>query len=163
MNPAERPPDDVDPQSLRVAFHALVRRFGLLQPDRTPCGQPLPVSHAHALMELLARPGVRQGELAAALGLSKSAMSRMADQLQRRGWIERLIDADDGRVRRPSLTTRGRRLARRIDQASIDRFEAMLDGIPEASRAQVAASLELLRQSVTGLPGASPANKDSKR
>ena len=63
------------------SFHALIRRFGLLDSDRTPCGQPVAVSHAHALMELLRAPATKQGELARPLGLSKSAVSRMVDQL----------------------------------------------------------------------------------
>ncbi|MBD0355905.1 MAG: hypothetical protein ICV57_01860 [Rubrobacter sp.] len=31
----------------------LVRAFGLHKPDETPCGQPVAVAGAHALMELL--------------------------------------------------------------------------------------------------------------
>ena len=111
-------------------------------------------------MELLHRPGVKQGEMAATLGLSKSAMSRLVDQLQRRGWVERLDDANDGRVRRPNLTSKGLRLAHRIDQASIERFSVMLGGVPEELRGQVVHSLELLHRSVkTNLPG----NKEDAR
>jgi DNA-binding MarR family transcriptional regulator len=137
-----------DARSLRQAFHSLIRRFGLLDSDRTPCDQPLAVSHAHALMELLRNPGVRQLDLARTLGLSKSAVSRMVDHLQRRGWIERQADDNDGRAWRLRLSARGRRLARRIDQASIARFSAILDRIPAAMRGQVVSTLDLLHGAI---------------
>ncbi len=144
------------PQTLRESFHALIRRFGLLDSDRTPCGQPVAVSHAHALMELLNKPGTRQGELARLLGLSKSAVSRMVDQLERRGWIERRLDDEDGRVRHLTLTAKGLRLAQKIDLTSIARFSAMLDGVPIAARAQVIASLEILHKAIPMQPQDKP-------
>ena len=133
---------------LRAAFHALIRRFGLLDADRTPCGQPLAVSCAHALMEILHRPQLSQGELAVALGLSASAVSRMVAQFERRGWILRRGDAKDGRVRHLVLTALGRRHGRRIDQASLERFSAMLAGLPPAARGQVISILELLHRAI---------------
>ncbi len=138
----------IDAKSLRVAFHAVVRGFGLLDSGRTPCGQPISVSHAHALIELLHRPDSMQGDLGHALGLSKSAVSRMAAGLEKRGWIERRPDDEDGRVRRLRLTPRGRRLAKRVDSTSIDRFAAMLEGIPVDLRAQAVSMLEVLHQAL---------------
>ena len=146
MSTEEPPARSVDAQSLREAFHTLVRRFGLLDTSRTPCGQPVAVTHAHALMEILHGSGMRQGDLACTLGLSKSAVSRMAAELERRGWIERHKDTDDGRVRCLKLTARGRRLAQRVDEASLERFSAMLEGIPSATRAQAVSILEVLQR-----------------
>ena len=34
---------------LQARISAFVRAFGLHQPDQTPCGQPIPVSEAHAM------------------------------------------------------------------------------------------------------------------
>ncbi len=99
-------------------------------------------------MELLRNPGVRQLDLARTLGLSKSAVSRMVDQLQRRGWIERQADDNDGRAWRLRLSARGRQLARRIDQASIARFSAILERIPAAMRGQVVSTLDLLHGAI---------------
>jgi len=59
-------------RNLRCAIHAFVRRFGLLEPSRTPWGQPLPVTHAHTLMELLDSPGMTHGDLVDRLALSKN-------------------------------------------------------------------------------------------
>ncbi len=137
-----------NPQKLRESFHALIRRFGLLDSDRTPCGQPVAVSHAHALMELLHNSCTKQGDLARSLGLSKSAVSRMVDQLEQRGWTERRLDNEDGRIRHLTLTAKGLRLAQKIDLTSIARFSAMLEGVPLAARAQVIASLEILYHAI---------------
>ncbi|MBI4861331.1 MAG: winged helix-turn-helix transcriptional regulator [Candidatus Riflebacteria bacterium] len=143
-----RPGGPADARTLRRAFHSLIRRFGLLDAERTPCGQPVPVSHAHALIELLARPGVRQADLGDSLGLSKSAVSRMVDQLERRRWLERRADAGDGRVRRLMLTAKGRQVALRINEASLGRFSVILEAVPAVARAGVIASLELLRDAI---------------
>ena len=150
----------VDPPSLRNAFHAVVRSFGLLQPRPTPCGQPLSLTHAHALMELLHRPGCVQGRLGEALGLSKSAVSRMVAGLERRGWIVRWRDAEDGRVVRLKLTREGRRLAKRLDAASIDHFASLLERIPAAERPRVLAALEVLTRALVS-PAA--ADRDEPR
>jgi DNA-binding MarR family transcriptional regulator len=138
----------VDARGLREAFHSLIRRFGLLDTTRTPCGQPIAVTHAHALMEILHDPGMRQGDLASTLGLSKSAVSRMVVELERRGWIKRHTDTDDGRIRRLKLTAWGRRLAQRVDEASVERFSAMLEGIPPATRAQAVSMLKVLQRAI---------------
>ncbi|MCA9675706.1 MAG: MarR family transcriptional regulator, partial [Myxococcales bacterium] len=68
-------------------FRALLQRFirelGVLSPDRTPCGKALAPSEAHALMVLRAAgDGLRQGELAARLGLDKSSASRLVARLR---------------------------------------------------------------------------------
>jgi hypothetical protein len=49
-----------------------VRNFGLHQPDRTPCGQPLPVSEAHAMVEIAREGRIRQVELARRLRLGRA-------------------------------------------------------------------------------------------
>ena len=68
---------------LRRSIQRFVRAFGLLAGDQTPCGQPLAPSHAHALLVLLERECVapanalKQQELASALGLDKSSITRL--------------------------------------------------------------------------------------
>jgi hypothetical protein len=37
--------------SLQEQLIALIRVFGLHRPDQTPCGKPVAVAEAHALME----------------------------------------------------------------------------------------------------------------
>ena len=142
---ANRP---ADAQELRTSFHLVIRRFGLLDSDRTPCGHPLPISQAHALMELLHSGSIRQGELAQTLGLSKSTVSRMVTQLESRGFVERKSDRFDGRVRFLILTVRGNKVAQSVDKSSLERFSTMLNGIPAEARGRVLDALEVLQRAI---------------
>src|SRR5215469_11354810 len=51
--------------------------------------------------------GERPSELAARLRISKQALNHLLGQLERRGYIERRPDDDDGRSKRITLTARG--------------------------------------------------------
>ena len=67
----------------------LVRSLGLHKPDETPCGQPISVAEAHALLEIEREPGLTQNGLASHLRLEKSTVSRIAGMLEQRGFISR--------------------------------------------------------------------------
>lgn len=54
----------------------LIRAFGLHRPDEVPCGQPVAVAEAHALLELSREEPLLQKDLAAKLRLEKSTVSR---------------------------------------------------------------------------------------
>jgi MarR family transcriptional regulator, transcriptional regulator for hemolysin len=58
--------------------------------------------------------GVRQKELAAALGIEGPSLVRLLDSLERRGLIERREHEGDRRVRGIYLTPPGRELQRRV-------------------------------------------------
>lgn len=58
--------------------------------------------------------GVRQKEVADALGIQGPSLVRLLDTLERRGLIERREQKDDRRVRGIYLTQSGRKLQRRI-------------------------------------------------
>lgn len=129
---------------LQAGVAAFVREFGLLQPDRTPCGQPISVSMAHALGDLAASPGLAQHELAARLRLEKSTVSRLVAELTQRGWTERRRDEQDGRVLRLFLTEAGVAQAARLEAARADRFGRLAARLSDADRATVEQALETL-------------------
>ncbi len=135
---------DRDAEALRRAVHSFIRRFGLLEQARTPCGMPLPLSQAHAIMELLRTPQITQQELADSLALSKSNVSRLVDRLVATGRVRREKDGDDGRACRLVLTDKGRRLARELDDRSLGRFRTLLGNLPEHQRGTVLRALSLL-------------------
>ena len=58
--------------------------------------------------------GVRQKELAIALGIEGPSLVRLLDSLERRGLIERREDEDDRRARGIYLTPTGRELQKRV-------------------------------------------------
>jgi DNA-binding MarR family transcriptional regulator len=133
-----------DPEALRGLIQAFIHRFGLLDQTRTPCGLPISVSDAHALMEILKDPGIDQMELSRHLGLSKSATSRLLLRLVKRGKVKRTKNRNDGRAYNLNLTDKGKRQAEMINRESLKIFGAIISGLSEDAAQQLMQSLPLL-------------------
>lgn len=146
--------DSAPTEELRRATQQLFRRFGTLAAESTPCGKPLPMAHAHALMLLLGRGELSQQELGAELGIDKSNVARLCARMVEAGHANQRSCPQDGRSRRVTLTARGKRLAAEVDTASRARFEALLMAIREDRRGQVVAALEELVAALDALPPA---------
>jgi DNA-binding MarR family transcriptional regulator len=129
---------------LQEQLIALIRAFGLHRPDQTPCGEPVAVAEAHALMELAHGAPLSQNDLAARLQLEKSTVSRLVGILETRGWIARVRSAQDGRIRELRLTNTGEQLAADLAEARRAKFARGFDAIPEEERAIVLESLQIL-------------------
>lgn len=129
----------------------IFRRFGTLSAGATPCGKPLSMAHAHALL-VLAKGEVSQQELGVELCIDKSNVARLCARMVDEGHAAQEQSATDGRSRRISLTARGKRLAREVDAASAARFGALLRGLPGARRLQVLEALEHLVIALDSLP-----------
>ena len=137
---------------LRRLMQRLFRRFGALSADRTPCGRPLSIAHAHALMLLSARGELSQRELGVELCIDKSNVARLCAKMVELGHAAQRPDARDGRSRRVTLTARGARLAHEVNAASAARFEALLAGVPADRRGDVVSSLRVLVAALDTLP-----------
>jgi DNA-binding MarR family transcriptional regulator len=136
----------VDTESLvfQEQLVALVRACGLHNPDRTPCGQPVPISEAHALMEIGRGEPISQTELGSRLHLEKSTVSRLVRILEQRGWISRERSLRDGRVDELCLTSEGAEVERDLGWARARRFATVCAQIPEDERPGVFRSIEIL-------------------
>jgi DNA-binding MarR family transcriptional regulator len=128
------------------ALMRFVRNFGLHQPDRTPCGQPLPVSEAHAMVEIAREGQIRQVELARRLRLEKSTVSRLVANLVSRGWVHRETADGDGRGVLLVLTDAGATAAARQAAARRARLTALLDRVPDDQRGAVVRALQTLAE-----------------
>jgi DNA-binding MarR family transcriptional regulator len=133
-----------DALALQARISAFVRAFGLHQPDQTPCGQPVPVSEAHALGELGRDGPLTQLELARRLRLEKSTVSRLVSQLATRGWVQRGKRDGDARLVLLELTDSGRKAAADLAAARAARFAQLLEAIPADQRQPVIDALTLL-------------------
>jgi DNA-binding MarR family transcriptional regulator len=125
----------------------LIRALGVFDAHRTPCGVNVSVREAFALGALLqADEGapLSQRDLQAVLGVDKSNVTRLVQQLVSSGLTEQRA-GDDGRVRTLHLTPKGRKLALRIEESSAQRFLAVLGKIPRGERSNVVRAIELLR------------------
>lgn len=129
---------------LRRLTQRFFRRFGALAADVTPCGKPMPMAHAHALLVLLARGELSQQELGEELGIDKSNVARLCAKMVAARQASQRTSESDGRSRRIALTARGERLAREVDAASRERFHALLEALPEDRRDPVIESLRHL-------------------
>ncbi len=127
---------------------AFIRAFGLHQGDRTPCGKPLSVAEAHALLELSRHGPLAQRDLADWLRLEKSTVSRLVVQLEQRGWLARTRGETDKRVLLLSLTLDGQRIATELAQARRARFARLLEAIPEERRTAVTHALATLVEAI---------------
>ncbi len=146
MGPATKTGADLELQERMVA---LIRAFGLHKPDETPCGNPVSVAEAHALMELAREDGpLVQKELAARMRLEKSTVSRLVGLLEGRGWVERRRSTTDGRAFEVSLTAEGGKAASEIAGARRAKFARVLEAIPEGARGSVLDAMRTLEKAM---------------
>jgi DNA-binding MarR family transcriptional regulator len=128
---------------------ALIRAFGLHKPDETPCGKPVSVAEAHALMELSREDGpLVQKELGARLRLEKSTVSRLVGLLEGRRWVKRSRSPEDGRAVEVRLTAAGSKAAADIAGARRSKFARVLEAIPEDERASVLRAMQTLEEAM---------------
>ena len=134
-----------DPEKiLQERMIALIRAFGLHRPDHTPCGRAVPVSEAHALLELARTPTLSPTDLAARLRLDRSTVTRLVQHLAERGWLTRERDARDGRAVRLHLTRPGHEAAAQLAEARAEKLSGIVAALPVAERETVLHALGLL-------------------
>ena len=127
---------------------ALVREFGLHRTDPTSGGEPVSMSEHQALMELSSGEELTQTALAVRLRLEKSTVSRLAAQMEARGWLERNRDTSDARLVRLRLTSRGSALARDLAAVRASKLQGMLSAVPEADRDSVLQALKVVTRAL---------------
>src|SRR5258708_26832471 len=86
------------------------------------------------LYYLARQPGCTQSELAELLQMEKITISRQADRLEQRGWIQRSDHADDARAYHLELTARAERIITRLDERAARLRKDYLHGIPAPRR-----------------------------
>jgi DNA-binding MarR family transcriptional regulator len=155
-----RPADPAtEADALRPLVQTFVRRFGLLVTKRTPCGEPVSTSHAHALMVLVERERhaevSSQSDLGPALGIDKSNVARLCQRMERVGHVSQRAADADGRIRILTLTPKGTRLGQRIEAASTTRFRDIVARIPPRRRAALLDTFLDLNEALASLDGAS--------
>ncbi len=115
-------------------------------------GLPLGIlTRLQAPVAVLAHPGMtRPGDLATALGVSPSAVSRAVTGLVEAGFVERTADPHDARACTLALTDAGRAELRHLHHEQARAVAAALDGWDDTKAGVLA---ELLDEFCTGLSG----------
>jgi DNA-binding MarR family transcriptional regulator len=103
-----------------------------------------------ALLNVIgAREGAIQQELGAALGIDRSTMVSLIDQLERAGLAKRRPSARDRRAREISITPKGRRLLEQARRLLSQVEDEVLAGLTADERAEL---LGLLRRALESAP-----------
>ena len=134
--------DDI--QALRAFSRFYTQRLGLL--GQSYLGSGLGVTEVRVLWELANGETAGARQIAARLGLDEGYMSRLLAGFERKGWIARRRDPEDGRRRVLELTEDGAKMAERYDAASREAVGAFLGELPEESRALLGEGLARIRQ-----------------
>ena len=85
-------------------------------------------------------------EISGELGVSLSAMSQIADRLERAGYVTRVAGKLDRRVKRLRLTPRGEYAMRQREESRIGRISAVFAHLSGDERARALAALEALKR-----------------
>ena len=94
------------------------------------------------------------------VGVSSSALTQIADRLEKARLVSRAPCGSDRRVRHLQLTERGRELVQRRESARVQRVLAVLEKLSPAQRHEVTAAIETLRKACDAMDegdGARPA------
>ena len=140
-SPASAPPDVAEADRLLMS----VVRDLLYVEDRT---SDLPLRQLHVCATLYGGP-LSMSQLSRKLGVSMSAMTQIADRLERAGMVARQASEPDRRVRCLILTPRGRRALQAREKVRLERLAAAFQTLDAASRRKLLAGLKLFQAACT--------------
>ncbi len=92
-------------------------------------------------------------ELSRELGVSLSAMTQIADRLERARLVQRITSGEDRRVKLLRLTERGEEIMRKRDVVHTQRVLDVLGKLTPGSREHILAALELFLTACNGTDG----------
>jgi len=111
---------------------------------KDPVGE-LPLAQLRVCSILLRGPRP-MSSISRELGISLSAMTQLADRLERARLVKRVAAESDRRIRQLQLTDRGETMMRRREAARVGRVLAALGHLSAPARQEVLAALEQLLQ-----------------
>jgi len=114
-------------REFRRSLRALEREVELSLASQTECCG-VTSAQCHILLELEARGSSSVGELANALELDPSTMSRTADSLVRSGLVSRADDPDNRRRQILGLLPEGRKKGDAINESCDEYYRTVLEG-----------------------------------
>ena|SRR5438132_3599535 len=103
-----------------------------------------------ALLNVLgAREGAIQQEIGLAMGIDRSTMVVLIDELEAAGLAKRRAHPKDRRAREVAITPKGRRLLERARQMAVQVEDEVLRGLTASERCEL---LKLLRRALSTAP-----------
>ena len=134
-----------DTRDLYEALTDLVRVYQFRDRNLICC-HDISVTQCYALDALVRGGTMTLGSLAQTLMLDKSTTSRVAETLERKGYLKRTVHPSDARALQLSATARGRSLHETIQSDLLDEERAIIESLPpEVRRATVGVVRELAK------------------
>jgi DNA-binding MarR family transcriptional regulator len=123
---------------------AFCRMFSSFEREEICCGTVSPSQCV--LLQTLTDGEWDVSSLASQARVTKGAMTRLVDGLEKRDWVVREKGEDDGRRVLVSLTTGGKKEAKRLRRLTEQSIATILERIPKDERDQVVRSIHRLRE-----------------
>lgn len=98
----------------------------------------IPPAQGRLLAQIDELVSSRIGDLARADHCSQPTMTHQVQRLERRGWVERAVDPEDGRAVLISLTPEGRALLDKLRRARAQVLAPYLAGLSDVDRRRLA-------------------------
>jgi DNA-binding MarR family transcriptional regulator len=124
---------------LRVVSNQVSTAFA-----RKLAGEEVTVAEWVVLRILFESNGVAPNKLATILGMTRGAISKLADRLIAKRLIERTESRDDGRMHSLALTSKGKRLVPRLAALADENDRYFFDALDANERSLLRAVLEKL-------------------
>ncbi len=132
-----------DAAALQRVLTDLIRVYQFRDRDAVCC-YDVSTGQCHGLERRAHQGPMTLNEFAASLYLEKSSASRLADGLERKGYITRKPRSDDARYLQLELTNRGRTLHDRIERDLIEERAEVLADLTTGERKLVIESIARL-------------------
>ena len=101
-------------------------------------------------------------DLSRELGVSLSAMTQIADRLERARLVKRVAEGSDRRIKWLQLTRQAENMFHKRGQARLERILAVLEQLPPTTRGDVLHALELLQGACAALAAPAPSPEPEK-
>ncbi|GAA5072031.1 bifunctional helix-turn-helix transcriptional regulator/GNAT family N-acetyltransferase [Lysobacter panacisoli] len=154
--------DESQIQQVRRFNRTVTRRIGVLDDDYLGRGRPLAESR---LLFEIGRDGASVRELRARLSLDSGYISRLLRSLEAQGLLKSQPAPDDARVRRITLTAKGRREVEALDRCSEAFATSLLESLGESQRGRLVAAMaeveRLMRAASVTVAAEDPSSNDA--
>jgi DNA-binding MarR family transcriptional regulator len=125
---------------LSLLLPAIMRQIFTLEEELTV---NLPIAQLRVC--LILREGTRtMSDLSRELGVSLSAMTQIADRLERANLVSRVADRNDRRIRCLQLTPQGEKIMLRHEESRIQNVLAVFNCLSTSARMEILAALDTL-------------------
>lgn len=128
-------------EAIVAMLAGLVRRVYTLEADDV--GMELPIAQMRVCTVLIDGPKT-MGAIGRELNITHSAITQIADRLERAGMVERVMESEDRRCKSLRLTARGVEKMQSRRERRVLGMQRALDKLPSGERAAVVTALRAL-------------------